>query len=121
MNALAGPSWSWLSTPTNWTFPAKRLATDAIVGASAIQGPHHDAQTLTTTTRPRSWRSKSENDVRSNVGSADGELGRSDARGGADVAWLLPCPEHAAARRATAKIAVTARRLDRRIVIDLDS
>src|SRR5205823_1765759 len=68
MNALAGPSWSWLSTPTNWTFPAKRRATDAIVGASAIQGPHHDAQTLTTTTRPRSWRSKSENDVRSNVG-----------------------------------------------------
>src|SRR6266542_898919 len=75
MNAWAEDRRSRMSTPRNWIRPPNRRAAAARCGASSLHGPHHDAQTFTTTGTPRSCPSSSLNRSRSNSGSVAGSVG----------------------------------------------
>src|SRR5438309_3908721 len=98
MNVRAGVSWSSMSTPRNWTRPAYCAETCARLGASLVQGLHHDAHTFTTTGFPFSVVSSPRNCVALNVGRAVAD------DGGATGEALGPfgLPVHAARASATA-------------------
>src|SRR2546422_9744502 len=109
MNVRAGPSWSWMSTPTNWTSPRWALETEASSGASCRQGPHHDAQMFTTTGLPRSCVSSDWNAAGSSRGSAVGLEGRSEPEGPSPVSLGEPPQAEASSARAATIIATTDR------------
>src|SRR5437867_10182531 len=99
MDFLAGTSWSSMSTPRNWARPAVSPEIVARCGASAMHGPHHAAQILTTTGFPWSDARRLRNAARSNVGRAVGEDGI--ATRGDEPEALPPWPPQAGARSAT--------------------
>src|SRR6476646_6531927 len=100
MNVRAGVSWSSMSTPRNWTRPAYCAETFARLGASFVQGPHHDAHTFTTTGFPFSVVSSSRNWLALNVGRAVADDG--SATGDAlDPFDPPPQPARASATAAT--------------------